>query len=102
MTGRDAEPLPESPPSSAGHDRLVMNRKRAAAVTIRDGQLLMVREVGTGPTGRHDGQPRLGSDDDLPCDCPRMLGLSWVSLPQSSSAQEPFMVPTLLMATHSP
>jgi 8-oxo-dGTP diphosphatase len=148
-------------PNGAGHDRLVMNRKRAAAVIIRDGQLLMVREVGLGPTGRHDGReywtlpgggirpgetleqavmrevaeevglepltadflyevpypsgwtacyrvqvasgrPRLGSDDDLTCDCPRMVGLSWIPLPQSSSVQEPFMVPALLMATPSP
>jgi 8-oxo-dGTP diphosphatase len=32
------------------------DRKRAAAVIIRNGQLLMVREKGIGPTGRHDGQ----------------------------------------------
>jgi 8-oxo-dGTP diphosphatase len=32
------------------------DRKRAAAVIIRDGLLLMVRERGTGPAGRHDGQ----------------------------------------------
>jgi 8-oxo-dGTP diphosphatase len=109
------------------------SRKRAAAVIIRDGRLLMVRQRGTGPSGRHDGQeywtlpgggiqrgetpeqavmrevaetglepltagflydvphpsgwtacyrvvvaagePRLGSDDDLGCDCPRMIGL---------------------------
>lgn len=134
------------------------DRKRAAAVIIRDGMLLMVRERGTGPTGRHDGQeywtlpgggiepgesaehavmrevveevgleplaahflydvpfpsgwtacysvrvapgePRLGSDRDLKCECPRMVGLSWIPLPRSSSAGEPFMVPTLLMAT---
>lgn len=134
------------------------SRKRAAAVIIRDGRLLMVRQRGTGPSGRHDGQeywtlpgggiqpgetpeqavkrevaeetglesltadflydvphpsgwtacyrvrvaagePRLGSDDDLRCDCPRMTGLGWVPLARSSSASEPFMVPTLLMAT---
>lgn len=31
------------------------SRKRAAAVIIRDGRLLMVRQRGTGPSGRHDG-----------------------------------------------
>lgn len=35
---------------------LVTGRKRAAAVIIRDGHLLMIRERGLGPTGRHDGQ----------------------------------------------
>jgi 8-oxo-dGTP diphosphatase len=48
------------------------------------------------------GEPRLGSDDDLTCDCPRMIGLSWIPLPQSPSAQEPLMVPALLMATPRP
>ena len=32
------------------------SRKRAAAVIIRDGRLLMVRQRGTGLSGRHDGQ----------------------------------------------
>ncbi|NUP48161.1 MAG: NUDIX hydrolase [Catenulispora sp.] len=132
------------------------NRRRAAAVIIRDGRVLMVRERGTGATGRHDGQeywtlpgggiepgetpeqtvmrevaeevglvtlsvrylydapypsgwtacyaaeveqgePRLGVDDDLTCDCPRMVGLDWVALPQISSATSPLVVPTLLM-----
>lgn len=26
-----------------------------------------------------DGEPRLGADD-LPCDCPRMIGLDWMPL----------------------
>ncbi|WP_203907099.1 NUDIX domain-containing protein [Rhizocola hellebori] len=114
-------------------------RRRAAAVIIRDGKVLMVRERSRGDTGRHDGQsywtlpggglqpgetdeqavrrevaeevgltaisatyirdmhypsgitavfavtvadgePRLGADD-LPCDCPRMIGLDWIPLP---------------------
>jgi 8-oxo-dGTP diphosphatase len=134
------------------------SRKRAAAVIIRDGRLLMVRQRGTGPSGRHDGQecwtlpgggiqpgetpeqavmrevaeetglepltagflydvphpsgwtacyravvaagePRLGSDDDLRCDCLRMIGLGWMSLSRSPSAREPFMVPTFLTET---
>ncbi|QLE72750.1 NUDIX hydrolase [Streptomyces rectiverticillatus] len=137
------------------------DRKRAAAVIIRDGKLLMVKERGIGPTGRHDGQeywtlpgggiapdesaeqaamrevreevglhplsaeflydvpypsgwtacysvrvtdgePRLGIDGDLDCDCPRMTGLTWVPLPQTVSAAAPLMVPTLLMATPGP
>ncbi|MET9413237.1 NUDIX hydrolase [Streptomyces klenkii] len=137
----------------------VLDRKRAAAVIIRDGMLLMVKERGIRPTGCHDGQeywtlpgggiapgesaeqavmrevleevgllplsaaflyevpypsgwtacyrvevadgePRLGTDDDLDCDCPRMTGLTWVPLPQASSAKSaPLMVPSLLMAT---
>lgn len=139
---------------------ILMDRKRAAAVIIRNRQLLMVREKGIGSTGRHNGreywtlpgggiqpgetseqaamrevaeetglepltagflydvpypsgwtacyqvqvapgEPRLGSDDNLTCDCPRMIGLSWIPLAQSPSAEEPFMVPTLLMATPS-
>jgi 8-oxo-dGTP diphosphatase len=32
------------------------DRRRAAGVIIRDGQVLMMRERGKGPTGRHDGQ----------------------------------------------
>ncbi|MFJ4918908.1 NUDIX hydrolase [Streptomyces sp. NPDC088725] len=133
------------------------DRRRAAAVIIRDGQVLMVRERGKGPTGRHDGQeywtlpgggiepgesaeeavirevaeevgltgvsarhlydvpypsgwsacflvevapgePRLGVDDGLRCDCPRMVGLSWLPLPESPTGGG-FMVPPLLMAT---
>lgn len=45
------------------------------------------------------GEPLLGSDDDLRCDCPRTIGLGWIPLARSSSAREPFMVPTFLMAT---
>ncbi|MFE2916132.1 NUDIX domain-containing protein [Kitasatospora indigofera] len=133
------------------------DRRRAAAVIIRDGHVLMVRERGRGPSGRHDGheywtlpgggiepgetaeqavlrevaeeaglagrsvrhlydaphpagwtscfavevgpgEPRLGVDPGLDCDCPRMTGLSWVPLPRSS-ASAGLMVPVLLMAT---
>lgn len=136
----------------------MMSRKRAAAVIIRGDQLLMIRQRGTSPSGRHDGQeywtlpgggiqpgetpqqavmrevaeetgldpltahflydvphpsgwtacyrvqvaagkPRLGSDDDLTCDCPRMTGMEWIPLSRSSSGSDSFMVPTLLMAT---
>jgi 8-oxo-dGTP diphosphatase len=45
------------------------------------------------------GDPELGIDTDLECDCPRMVGLGWIPLPRSSSAHEPFMVPALLMET---
>ena len=33
----------------------MMTRKRTAAVIIRNGQLLMVRQKGTGAAGWHDG-----------------------------------------------
>ena len=36
-------------------DHVGMLRRRAAAVIVRDGRVLMVRERGVGPTGRHDG-----------------------------------------------
>ncbi|MFG3136454.1 NUDIX hydrolase [Streptomyces sp. NPDC050149] len=132
-------------------------RQRVAAVIIRDRHVLMVRERGKGPSGRHDGQeywtlpgggiepgespedavirevaeetgltgvsvryvydvpypsgwtacyrmdvapgePHLGVDDGLACDCPRMTGLSWVPLPENPS-NNAYMVPPLLMST---
>ncbi|MFB7465815.1 NUDIX domain-containing protein [Streptomyces sp. NPDC056224] len=131
-------------------------RRRVAAVIIREGRVLMVRERGRGPTGRHDGpeywtlpgggleagerpeeavrrevaeevglraldvryaydspypsgwtscfrvdvepgEPVLGVDPDLVCDCPRMVGLIWVPLSRGGADGE-VMVPTLLMA----
>ncbi|MBT2477794.1 NUDIX hydrolase [Streptomyces sp. ISL-94] len=131
-------------------------RRRVAAVIIRDGCVLMVRERGRGPAGRHDGpeywtlpgggleageqpeeavrrevaeevglralgvryaydspypsgwtscfrvdvepgEPVLGVDPDLECDCPRMVGLIWVPLSRGGGDGE-VMVPTLLMA----
>ncbi|MCX5073084.1 NUDIX hydrolase [Streptomyces sp. NPDC054949] len=155
----------------------IPGRRRVAAVIIRDGCVLMVRERGTGPTGRHDGpeywtlpgggleageepaeavrrevaeevglhaldvrfayeapypsgwtacyrvdvapgEPRLGVDEDLVCDCPRMVGLIWVPLSRGTGSDlggdggdgddsvgsvgtdgdAVVMVPTLLMA----
>ncbi|MGW7099200.1 NUDIX hydrolase [Streptomyces sp. NPDC054838] len=132
-------------------------RRRVAAVIIRDGCLLMVRERGRGPAGRHDGpeywtlpgggvepgeepqeavrrevaeetglvasavryayeapypsgwtscyrvevgpgEPTLGVDGDLECDCPRMVGLVWVPLARALAGDAEVMVPTLLMA----
>ncbi|MGW0390176.1 NUDIX hydrolase [Streptomyces sp. NPDC003042] len=131
-------------------------RRRVAAVIIRDGCVLMVRERGRGPSGLHDGpeywtlpgggvesgetpldavrrevaeetglralevryayeapypsgwtgcfrvevapgEPRLGVDGHLECDCPRMVGLVWVPVPRSGPGGE-YMVPTLLSA----
>ncbi|MFI5826641.1 NUDIX domain-containing protein [Streptomyces sp. NPDC051578] len=136
-----------------------VDRRRVAAVIIRDGLLLMVRERGRGPSGRHDGpeywtlpggglepgedprdavrrevaeetglralavryaheapypsgwtscyrvevapgEPRLGVDPDLECDCPRMVGLIWVPLTRAfagTAESDEVMVPTLLM-----
>ncbi|WSL51571.1 NUDIX hydrolase (plasmid) [Streptomyces sp. NBC_01267] len=133
------------------------SRRRVAAVIIRDRHVLMVRERGKGPSGRHDGQeywtlpgggiepgespedavarevaeetglvgvavqyvydvpypsgwtacyrmdvapgePCLGVDAELTCDCPRMTGLSWVPLP-GNPAETGYMVPPLLMST---
>lgn len=48
-----------------------------------------------------EGEPRLGVDDGLACDCPRMVGLDWVTLPKIQSATSSFIVPTLLMGTAS-
>jgi 8-oxo-dGTP diphosphatase len=41
--------------------------------------------------------PRLGVDD-LPCDCPRMVGLDWISLPPVASDDELVAVPIILHA----
>ncbi|MER6197214.1 NUDIX domain-containing protein [Streptomyces sp. NPDC001586] len=129
-------------------------RRRVAAVIVRDGCVLMVRERGRGATGRHDGpeywtlpgggleageepeeavrrevaeetglralgvryayeapypsgwtscfrvdvapgEPVLGVDADLECDCPRMVGLIWVPLSRGTDGAS-VMVPTLL------
>ncbi|WP_242438712.1 hypothetical protein [Streptomyces sp. CB00455] len=43
-----------------------------------------------------DGEPRLGVDTDLECDCPRMVGLVWVPLTRGLAGDD-VMVPTLLM-----
>lgn len=136
-------------------------RRRVAAVIVRDGCVLMVRERGEGPGGRHDGpeywtlpgggledgedpldavrrevaeetglravsvryayeapypsgrtacfrvevapgEPLLGVDPDLECDCPRMVGLIWVPLSRGADGGDgggdTVMVPTLLQA----
>ena len=123
---------------------------------VRDGRILMVRERGTGPTGRHDGteywtlpgggiepgetadqavrrevieetgltpltvrfllnvpfpsgptacfavevadgEPRLGVDD-VPCDCPRMVSLDWIPLPDVAPQSGGLPIPTLIVA----
>uniref|UniRef100_A0AAU2JVN6 NUDIX domain-containing protein n=1 Tax=Streptomyces sp. NBC_00049 TaxID=2903617 RepID=A0AAU2JVN6_9ACTN len=131
-------------------------RRRVAAVIVRDGCVLMVRERGEGLSGRHDGpeywtlpgggledgeepeaavrrevaeetglralgvshaydapypsgwtacfrvdvapgEPVLGVDADLECDCPRMVGLIWVPLSRGTEGAS-VMVPTLMQA----
>src|ERR1700683_60125 len=32
------------------------------------------------------GEPRLGSDDDLDCECPRVIGLTWMPIPTDASS----------------
>lgn len=56
----------------------------------------------SGPTNAYvvdvePGEPRLGVDADLPCDCPRMVGLDWIDLPDVSVSGAP-VIPTLLMS----
>ncbi|MDG4795115.1 NUDIX hydrolase [Micromonospora sp. WMMD1082] len=138
-----------------GEDDVVMRRARAAAVIVRGGRLLMVRERGLGPSGRHDGQeywtlpgggiaagetaedavrrevaeeigllpvavrylldvpypsgmtacfavevadgePTLGVDE-LPCECPRMVGLDWVPLPPLTPQTSGIPIPTMIV-----
>jgi len=47
-----------------------------------------------------NAEPRLGIDEDLTCDCPRMVALDWIPLPavagRSGAAGTP--IPTLLVA----
>jgi 8-oxo-dGTP diphosphatase len=134
-------------------------RRRVAAVIVRDGCVLMVRERRRGPTGRHDGpeywvlpgggvepgesdetavvrevaeetglacravrfafdavypsgrtacylvevaadaRPWLGTDPELTCDCPRMVGLDWIPLPPTGAADGAAAVPVMLQAT---
>ncbi|MBM0277013.1 NUDIX hydrolase [Micromonospora sp. STR1s_6] len=130
-------------------------RRRAAAVIVRGDRLLMVRERGRGPSGRHDGQeywtlpgggiaadetaeeavrrevveevglrplavrylldvpypsgltscfavqvadgePILGSDK-ISCECPIMVGLDWVPLPQLHTATAGLPIPTMIV-----
>lgn len=118
-------------------------RERVAALIVRDGLLLVVRQRRRSQSGRHDGpcyltppgggvepgetpldavtrevseevglsvtaasfvsyvehsggttavfdvevepgEPVLGSDPDLECDCPRMVGVEWVPVPPRS------------------
>jgi 8-oxo-dGTP diphosphatase len=131
-------------------------RRRAAAVIVRHGHVLMVRERSLGPGGRHDGQeywtlpggginpgetaeqavrrevseetglvvtatrylldmpypsgltsvfavqvadgePVLGVDDALGCDCPEMVGLDWVPAPPLQPETAGLPVPTMIV-----
>ncbi|MDG4760478.1 NUDIX hydrolase [Micromonospora sp. WMMD710] len=130
-------------------------RRRAAAVIVRGNRVLMVRERGRGPSGRHDGQeywtlpgggiaagetaedavrrevveevglrplavrylldvpypsgltscfavqvadgePSLGKDT-LSCDCPVMVGMDWVPLPQLHTETPGLPIPTMIV-----
>jgi 8-oxo-dGTP diphosphatase len=133
-------------------------RRRVAAVIVRDGHVLMVRERNRGPGGRHDGlefwtlpgggvepgesdddavrrevreevglhvrasrrlfdfsypsghttvytvevddaEPALGTDPDLTCSCPRMVGLDWIPLPPQRGEGGGLAIPTVIAAT---
>ncbi|MBO0898642.1 NUDIX domain-containing protein [Cellulomonas sp. zg-ZUI199] len=148
---------PRAPADTLGNDEDVDGRKRVAAIIVRDGSVLMVRERGRGPQGRHDGpeywtlpgggvhdgedlaaavrrevleetdltctsvravfefpypsgwttvfrvevdpasEPVLGTDHDLECDCPRMVGLDWIPLTQDLGDDAGLAVPVMLM-----
>jgi 8-oxo-dGTP diphosphatase len=45
-----------------------------------------------------DGEPALGVDDDLDCDCPRMVGLDWIPLPGPRGDTGGRPVPTFIVA----
>ncbi|WP_211291204.1 NUDIX hydrolase [Kineococcus xinjiangensis] len=135
-------------------------RRRASAVIVREGAVLMVREATRSSSGRHDGpsyltlpgggvgddedldhavrrevaeevglhvtsarrlgtypytygetacflvevldgEPRLGAHDK-PCDCPKMIALEWVPLPEACSLPEtpPHLADLLLALQH--
>jgi 8-oxo-dGTP diphosphatase len=135
-----------------------MERRRVAAVIVRHGHVLMVRERNRGPSGRHDGleywtlpgggveagetdeeavrrevgeevgltvsggprrlyeydyasgrttayavdvdggEPVLGVDGDLDCDCPRMVGLDWIPVPSGVGVTGATAIPTFVVA----
>jgi 8-oxo-dGTP diphosphatase len=134
----------------------MMQRRRAAAVIVRDGRVLMVRERGLGAGGRHDGveywtlpgggvqegesdeaavrrevteetglqpgvvrylidvpypsgmtsvfavqvgdgEPKLGRGDEG-CDCPAMVALDWVPVPDVSPETAGTPIPTFIVA----
>lgn len=141
------------------HRVQVNDRERVAAVIVRDGAVLMVRERMREASGRHEGreywtlpgggvlpgesadeavrrevleetgmtcglvepafdfpypsgrtscyrvqvdsaqEPRLGTDDDLECDCPRMVGLDWIPLPGAIAEDGGLPVPVMLMVS---
>jgi 8-oxo-dGTP diphosphatase len=46
-----------------------------------------------------DGEPRLGVDPELDCDCPRMVGLDWVPLPPLRGDAPGAAIPTVIVAS---
>jgi hypothetical protein len=73
--------------------------RRAAAVIVRDGRVLMIRERSAGPSGRPDGQEywTLLGGDDLDCDCPALVSLDWVPLPAVEPHSAGVPVPTMIV-----
>jgi 8-oxo-dGTP diphosphatase len=49
-----------------------------------------------------DGEPVLGVDPDLDCDCPRMVGLDWVPVPALRGDTGGRAIPTVLAAVDLP
>lgn len=45
------------------------------------------------------GEPMLGVDPELECDCPRMVGLDWIPLPEVEGDTGAYPIPTLIMAS---
>jgi 8-oxo-dGTP diphosphatase len=48
-----------------------------------------------------DQTPQLGSDPDLSCDCPRLVGIAWIDLPIVESDGGDVAVPVMLMVAPS-
>jgi 8-oxo-dGTP diphosphatase len=45
------------------------------------------------------GEPTLGVDPELDCDCPRMVGLDWVPIPPVRGTAGGLAIPTVIAST---